>query len=123
VDALDGRRIGDGHDRSNDAGYVPAVMRGLPRSFAPCRLLGGVVCEMLDPTARERALVDLGESLKKWAVCCGSVTAGEGTVVDYLTLLPQAGRPTSAAMVTSRSAIASPTRWSASRCEAPRNRL
>ena len=69
----------------NDAGYVPLLMAaGLPHIVRRLPLLGGVVREMLDPTARDRALVEVAESLKEVgrtlrrrsprARCCSSTT-------------------------------------------------
>jgi lysophospholipase L1-like esterase len=94
VDALDGSEdlvtvtIG-----GNDTGYVPLLMAaGLPRIVRSLPLLGGVVREMLDPTARDRALVDVGESLKEVGrVLRQRSPRAKVLFVDYLTLLPPAG--------------------------------
>jgi len=94
VDALDGSEdlvtvtIG-----GNDAGYVPLLMAaGLPRIVRSLPLLGGVVREMLDPTARDRALVEIAESLKEVGRTLRQRSPrAQVLFVDYLTLLPPAG--------------------------------
>jgi lysophospholipase L1-like esterase len=94
VDALDGSEdlvtvtIG-----GNDAGYVPLLMAaGLPRIVRSLPLIGGVVREMLDPTARDRALVDVAESLREVASTLRQRSPRAKVLfVDYLTLLPPAG--------------------------------
>jgi lysophospholipase L1-like esterase len=94
ADALDGSEdlvtvtIG-----GNDAGYVPLLMAaGLPRVVRSLPLVGGVVREMLDPNARDRALVDVGESLKEVGrVLRQRSPRAKVLFVDYLTLLPPAG--------------------------------
>ena len=49
----------------NDVGYVPMLTAaGLPPVARSLPLLGGRLRELLDPTARDRALVEVGESLK-----------------------------------------------------------
>jgi lysophospholipase L1-like esterase len=96
ADALDGSEelvtvtIG-----GNDVGYVPLLMAaGLPRAVRFLPLLGGVVCEMLDPTARDRALVDVAESLKEVGRTLRARSPRAKVLfVDYLTLLPPAGTP------------------------------
>jgi len=96
ADALDGSEdlvtvtIG-----GNDAGYVPLLMAaGLPRFVRSVPLLGGVVRGMLDPTARDRALVDVGESLKEVGRTLRQRSPRAKVLfVDYLTLLPPAGTP------------------------------
>jgi lysophospholipase L1-like esterase len=94
VEALDGSEdlvtvtIG-----GNDAGYVPLLFAaGLPRVARSLPLLGGRLRERLDPTARDRALVVVAESLKEvgHAVRQRSPRA-KVLFVDYLTLLPPAG--------------------------------
>jgi lysophospholipase L1-like esterase len=94
ADALDGSEdlvtvtIG-----GNDAGYVPLLMAaGLPRVVRFVPLLGGVVRDMLDPTARDRALVEVAESLKEVGRTLRQ-RSPRATVlfVDYLTLLPPVG--------------------------------
>jgi lysophospholipase L1-like esterase len=94
VEALDGSEdlvtvtIG-----GNDAGYVPLLMAaGLPRIVRSLPMLGGVVREMLDPTARDRALVDVAESLKEVGRTVRQRSPQAKVLfVDYLTLLPPAG--------------------------------
>ncbi len=77
----------------NDAGYVPLLMAaGLPRLVRSVPLLGGRVREMLDPTARDRALVAVAESLKEVGrTLCQRAPRAKVLFVDYLTLLPPAG--------------------------------
>ncbi|OBF31524.1 hydrolase [Mycobacterium sp. ACS1612] len=94
ADALDGSEdlvtvtIG-----GNDVGYVPLLMAaGLPRMVRGMPVLGGVVREMLDPTARDRALVEVAESLKEVGRTVRQRSPRAKVLfVDYLTLLPQAG--------------------------------
>ena len=62
-------------------------------------LLGGRLRELLDPAARDRALVEVGESLKRGrADGSAAGTAGRVLFVDYLTLLPPPGRGRTAAI-------------------------
>lgn len=78
----------------NDAGYVPMLMAAcLPRWARSLPWLGGVVTELLDPTARDRALVQVGESLNEVGRTVRQ-RSPRATVlfVDYLTLLPPAGQ-------------------------------
>jgi lysophospholipase L1-like esterase len=94
VDALDGSEdlvtvtIG-----GNDAGYVPLLMAaGLPRIVRSVPLLGGVLREMVDPTARDRALVVVAESLKEVGRTLRQRSPRAKVLfVDYLTLLPPTG--------------------------------
>jgi lysophospholipase L1-like esterase len=94
ADALDGSEdlvtvtIG-----GNDVGYVPLlVAAGLPRVVRSLPLLGGVVREKLDPTARDRALVEVAESLKEVGRTLRQrAPRARVLFVDYLTLLPPAG--------------------------------
>jgi len=96
ADALDGSEdlvtvtIG-----GNDAGYVPLLMAaGLPRIARALPLLGGRLREMLDPTARDRALVEVTESLKEVGRTLRQRSPRAKVLfVDYLTLLPPAGTP------------------------------
>jgi len=79
----------------NDIGYVPLLTAAaLPRAARSLPLLGGAVKDLLDPTLRDRALVEVGESLKKVGRTLRE-RAPEATVlfVDYLTLLPPSGQP------------------------------
>ena len=94
VEALDGSEdlvtvtIG-----GNDVGYVPLLMAaGLPRIVRSVPLLGGVVREMVDPTARDRALVAVAESLKEVGRTLRQRSPRAKVLfVDYLTLLPATG--------------------------------
>ena len=77
----------------NDVGYVPLLMAaGLPRIVRMLPLLGGVVREMVDPTARDRALVEVAESLKEVGRTVRQRSPRAKVLfVDYLTLLPPTG--------------------------------
>jgi lysophospholipase L1-like esterase len=77
----------------NDVGYVPMLMAaGLPRVVRFVPLLGGVVREMLDPTARDRALLEVADSLKEVGRTLRQTSPRAKVLfVDYLTLLPPAG--------------------------------
>jgi lysophospholipase L1-like esterase len=94
ADALDGSEelvtvtIG-----GNDVGYVQLLMAaGLPRVIRSVPLLGGRVRDMLDPTARDRALVEVAESLKEVGRTLRQRSPRARVLfVDYLTLLPPAG--------------------------------
>ncbi len=94
ADALDGSEvlvtvtIG-----GNDVGYVPLVTAAaLPRIVRALPLLGGVVRDKLDPTARDRALVDVAESLKEVGRTLRQRSPQAKVLfVDYLTLLPPTG--------------------------------
>ena len=95
VDALDGSEdlvtvtIG-----GNDVGYVPLLMAaGLPRVVALPAAAGRPSCaNMLDPTARDRALVEVAESLKEVGRTLRQRSPRAKVLfVDYLTLLPPAG--------------------------------
>jgi lysophospholipase L1-like esterase len=94
VDALDGSEelvtvtIG-----GNDVGYVPLLMAaGVPRLARSLPLLGGRLREMVDPTARDRALVEVAESLKEVGRTLRQrAPRAKVLFVDYLTLLPPAG--------------------------------
>ena len=79
----------------NDVGYVPLLMAAwLPRIVRSVPLLGAVVREMVDPTARDRALVEVAESLKEVGRTLRQRSPQAKVLfVDYLTLLP----PTDAA--------------------------
>ncbi len=81
----------------NDVGYVPLLTAaGVPHAARSVPLLGALLREMLDPTARDRALVDVGESLGKVGRTIRQ-RAPRATVlfVDYLTVLPPAGQDAS----------------------------
>ena len=94
VEALDGSEdlvtvtIG-----GNDAGYVPLLFAaGLPRLARSVPLLGSRLREQLDPSARDRALVDVAESLKEVGRTVRQRSPRAKVLfVDYLTLLPPAG--------------------------------
>ncbi len=94
VDVLDGSEdlvtvtIG-----GNDAGYVPLLFAaGLPRLARSLPLLGGRLREQLDPTARDRALVEVAESLKEVGRTVRQRSPRAKVLfVDYLTLLPGEG--------------------------------
>jgi lysophospholipase L1-like esterase len=94
VDALDGSEdvvtvtIG-----GNDAGYVGLLFAaGLPRLVRSLPLLGSRLREQLDPTARDRSLVDVAESLKEVGRTLRQRSPRAKVLfVDYLTLLPPAG--------------------------------
>lgn len=96
VDALDGSEdlvtvtIG-----GNDAGYVPLLLAaGLPPVVRSVPLLGWVVRNRLDPTTRDRALVEVAESLKHVGRTLRLRSPRAKVLfVDYLTLLPPAGTP------------------------------
>ncbi len=96
ADALDGSEdlvtvtIG-----GNDVGYVQLLMAaGLPRFVRSLPLLGGPVRDMLDPTARDRALVEVADSLKEVGRTLRQRSPRARVLfVDYLTLLPPAGTP------------------------------
>jgi lysophospholipase L1-like esterase len=94
VEALDGSEdlvtvtIG-----GNDVGYVPLLMAaGLPHFVRLVPLLGKPVRDMLDPTMRDRALVEVAESLKEVGRTLRQRSPRARVLfVDYLTLLPPAG--------------------------------
>jgi lysophospholipase L1-like esterase len=79
----------------NDAGYVPLLtVAALPRFTRSVPLLGGRIRDLLDPTARDRALVLVADSLQRVGQAIRA-RSPRATVlfVDYLTLLPPAGSP------------------------------
>ena len=94
VDALDGSEalvtitIG-----GNDVGYIPLLTAaGLPHAVRSLPVLGGMLREKLDPAARDRALVQVDESLKEVGRTVRQRAPRARVVfVDYLTLLPPAG--------------------------------
>jgi lysophospholipase L1-like esterase len=96
IDALDGSEdlvtvtIG-----GNDAGYVPYLFAaGLPRFARGLPLLGRLLRGHLDPAARDRALVDVAESLKEVGrMLRQRAPRAKVFFVDYLTLLPPPGTP------------------------------
>ena len=94
VDALDGSEdlvtvtIG-----GNDAGYVPLLFAAaVPRIVRSLPLIGRALRAQLDPTARDRALVAVAESLKEVGRTLRQRSPRAKVLfVDYLTLLPPAG--------------------------------
>ena len=70
----------------NDVGYIPLLTAAaLPRAARAMPMLGGRLRDLLDPTARDRALVEVAESLKgvgrtrpgsgrRRRECCSSTT-------------------------------------------------
>jgi lysophospholipase L1-like esterase len=77
----------------NDVGYVPLLFAaGLPRFMRAVPLLGGRLTDQLDASARDRALVEVAESLKSVGRALRQ-RSPEARVffVDYLTLLPPPG--------------------------------
>ena len=112
IDALDGSEdlvtvtIG-----GNDVGYVQFLFAaGLPRRARSLPLLGRLLRGQLDPAARDRALVDVAESLKEVGRTLRQRSPRAKVLfVDYLTLLPPAGTARIAA-VRHRSTRRSPHR-------------
>lgn len=78
----------------NDVGYVPMLTAaGLPSVARSLPLLGGRLRELLDPTARDRALVEVGESLKRVGRTVRQrAPRARVLFIDYLTLLPPPGQ-------------------------------
>ncbi len=79
----------------NDAGYLPMVTAaGVPGIARSLPIVGDRLRELLDPTARDRALVEVGESLVEVGRTIRQ-RAPRALVlfVDYLTVLPPAGEP------------------------------
>lgn len=78
----------------NDIGYVPALMAaGLPRVLRRLPLLGPRLEQLLDPETREQPLRELEVSMRAVGRAA-RLRAPEARVlfVEYLTLLPPAGR-------------------------------
>jgi lysophospholipase L1-like esterase len=94
VEALDGSEdlvtvtIG-----GNDAGYVSLLFAAaVPRIVRHLPLIGRRLREQLDPTARDRALVEVAESLKEVGRTLRQRSPQAKVLfVDYLTLLPPVG--------------------------------
>jgi lysophospholipase L1-like esterase len=94
IDALDGSEslvtvtIG-----GNDVGYVPLLTAAaLPGAVRSVPVLGGRLRELLDPTARDRSLVEVAESLCNVGLQVRARSPRARVLfVDYLTLLPPAG--------------------------------
>jgi lysophospholipase L1-like esterase len=78
----------------NDVGYVALlVAAGLPTAARSLPLLGGRLRDMLDPAARDRALVVVAESLKEVGRTLRQRAPRASVLfVDYLTLLPPPGQ-------------------------------
>jgi lysophospholipase L1-like esterase len=79
----------------NDIGYVPALMAaGLPRVLRRVPVLGPRLREVLDPGTREDQLRELEVSMRTVGRAVRT-RAPQARVmfVEYLTLLPPAGRP------------------------------
>ena len=70
------------------------MVAGLPRITRSVPLLGALLREQLNPAARDRALLEVAESLKEVGRTVRQ-RAQQARVlfVDYLTLLPPAGTP------------------------------
>jgi lysophospholipase L1-like esterase len=98
IDALDGSQdlvtitIG-----GNDVGYIPLLTAaGLPMAVRSVPVLGGRLRELLDPAARDRALVGVAESLKTVGQTVRQrAPLARVLFVDYLTVLPPAGEDAS----------------------------
>jgi lysophospholipase L1-like esterase len=98
IDALDGSEelvtitIG-----GNDVGYIPLLTAaGLPWAVRSVPVLGGRLRELLDPTARDRALVEVADSLHAVGQTVRDrAPAARVLFVDYLTVLPPAGEDAS----------------------------
>ncbi len=80
----------------NDVGYVPLLAAaGLPRAVRALPVLGAMLREMVDPAARDRALVEVGEALKEVGRTLRQLAPRARVLfVDYLTLLPPPGEDT-----------------------------
>jgi lysophospholipase L1-like esterase len=79
----------------NDVGYAPLLTAaGLPPVLRSAPLLGDRLRELLDPTARDRALVAVEESLTRVGrIVRQRAPRARVFFVDYLTVLPPAGQP------------------------------
>jgi len=96
ADALDGSEhlvtvtIG-----GNDVGYVPLLFAGsLPPVVGRLPVLGGRLRDLLDPAARDRALDEVGGSLRAVGETLRRrAPRARILFVDYLTLLPPPGTP------------------------------
>ena len=68
---------------------------GLPRAVRSLPVLGALLREMVDPAARDRALVEVGEALKEVGRTLRQrAPRARVLFVDYLTLLPPPGEDT-----------------------------
>ncbi|HTY28353.1 MAG TPA: SGNH/GDSL hydrolase family protein, partial [Mycobacterium sp.] len=79
----------------NDVGYVPLLFAAtLPAVLRALPVIGGPVRALLDPAARDRALADVGTSLREVGrTLRARAPQARIMFVDYLTLLPPAGTP------------------------------
>jgi lysophospholipase L1-like esterase len=79
----------------NDVGYVPLLFAaGLPGFVRALPLLGNRLTDQLDASARERALLEVAESLRTVGRSLRQRSPGARVLfVDYLTLLPPSGTP------------------------------
>ncbi len=77
----------------NDVGYVPMLFAaGLPSPMRSLPMLGGRLREMLDPSARDRALDEVATSLEEVGRTLRQRSPRAKVLfVDYLTLLPPQG--------------------------------
>jgi len=124
MDALDGSEdlvtvtIG-----GNYAGHVPLLFAaGVPRLARSLLLLGSRLREQLDPTARDRSLVDVAESLKEVGRTLRQ-RSPRAKVLSSTTSLccrPRVRQRLHCPISTSHSAAASPTCWSDSPARPPR---
>ncbi len=74
------------------AGSMVGGGAGLPRAARSLPLVGGWLRDLLDPAARDRALVEVGESLKEVGRTVRQAAPRARVLfVDYLTLLPPPG--------------------------------
>jgi lysophospholipase L1-like esterase len=79
----------------NDVGYVPLLMAAsAPKPFRLLPIVGSRIRVLLDPAARDRALVDVAESLRTVGATLRSrAPKARIMFVTYLTLLPPPGIP------------------------------
>jgi lysophospholipase L1-like esterase len=79
----------------NDVGYVPMLMAALaPRPLRMLPVIGTRIRGLLDPAARDRALVEVAESLRMVGATVRSrAPKARVLFVTYLTLLPPPGIP------------------------------
>jgi lysophospholipase L1-like esterase len=77
----------------NDVGYVPLLFAaGLPRFVRALPLLGARLTDQLDACKRERALIEVAESLRSVGRTLRQRSPSARVLfVDYLTLLPPPG--------------------------------
>ncbi len=79
----------------NDVGYVPLLFAAtLPSVLRKLPVLGDTLRELLNPTAREAALNEVGAALREVGEAVRSRSPRARIMfVDYLTLLPPPGTP------------------------------